>query len=100
MPAALQAMRVLTNPAETGAVTVALPQDVQAEGYEYLAEFFEKRVWSVPRPEPDSRSLDRAAARIHPADRPMIVAGGGTMHSHATSALRQLREMTRIPVCE
>jgi len=100
MPSALQAIRVLTNPAETGAVTLALPQDVQAEAYEYPAEFFEKRVWSVPRLEPDPRSLDRAAAMIHAADRPMIVAGGGVIYSDATGALRQLVEMTGIPVGE
>src|SRR5216683_7588535 len=64
MPSALQAMRVLTNPAETGAVTLALPHDVQAEAYDYPADFFERRVWSVPRAEPDSRALDRAAAMI------------------------------------
>jgi 3D-(3,5/4)-trihydroxycyclohexane-1,2-dione acylhydrolase (decyclizing) len=100
MPSALQAMRVLTNPAETGAVTLALPQDVQAEAYEYPADFFEKRVWSVPRAEPDSRALDRAAAMIHAADRPMIVAGGGVIYSDATGALRQFVEMTGIPVGE
>jgi len=100
IPSALQAIRVLTNPAETGAVTLALPQDVQAEAYEYPAEFFEKRVWSVPRLEPDPRSLDRAAAMIHAADRPMIVAGGGVIYSDATGALRQLVEMTGIPVGE
>src|SRR6266513_1170477 len=100
MPSALQAMRVLTNAAETGAVTLALPQDVQAEAYEYPADFFEKRVWSVPRAEPDSRALDRAAAMIHAADRPTIVAGGGVIYSEATNALRQLVEMTGIPVGE
>ena len=100
IPSALQAMRVLSNPAETGAVTLALPQDVQAEAYEYPADFFEKRVWSVPRTEPDSRALDRAAALIHAADRPMIVAGGGVIYSEATGALRQLVEMTGIPVGE
>src|SRR5205823_12975629 len=100
MPSALQAMRVLANPAETGAVTLALPQDVQAEAHEYPANFFEKRVWSVPRAEPDSRALDRAAAMIHAADRPLIVAGGGVIYSDATVALRQLVEMTGIPVGE
>src|SRR5205814_23164 len=83
-----QAMRVFTSPAETGAVTLALPQDVQAEAYEYPADFFERRVWSVPRAEPDSRALDRAAAMIHAADRPMIVAGGGVIYSDATASLR------------
>src|SRR5437868_12657210 len=97
MPSALQAMRVLTNPAETGAVTLALPQDVLAEAHEYPANFFEKRVWSVPRAEPDSRALDRAAAMIHAADRPMIVAGGGVIYSDATVALRQLVQVPGIP---
>jgi 3D-(3,5/4)-trihydroxycyclohexane-1,2-dione acylhydrolase (decyclizing) len=100
IPSALQAMRVLTNPAETGAVTLALPQDVQAEAYDYPADFFEKRVWSVPRAEPDSRALDRAAAMILGADRPIIIAGGGVIYSEATAALRQFVEMTGIPVGE
>src|SRR3989454_3222481 len=100
IPSALQAMRVLTNPAETGAVTLALPQDVQAEGYEYPAAFFEKRVWSVPRSDPESRALDRAAAMIRASDRPMIVAGGGVIYSEATDVLRQLVDATGIPVGE
>jgi 3D-(3,5/4)-trihydroxycyclohexane-1,2-dione acylhydrolase (decyclizing) len=100
MSSALQAMRVLANPAETGAVTLALPQDVQAEAYEYPIAFFEKRVWSMPRLEPDARALDRAAAMIHAADRPMIVAGGGVIYAEATDALRQLVDATGIPVGE
>src|SRR2546429_4807756 len=100
IPSALQAMRVLTNPAETGAVTLALPQDVQAEAYEYPAAFFDKRVWSVPRSEPESRALDRAAAMIRASDRPIIVAGGGGIYSEATDALRHLVDATGIPVGE
>src|SRR5205823_12012925 len=100
IPSALQAMRVLTNPAETGAVTLALPQDVQAEAYEYPAAFFDKRVWSVPRSEPESRALDRAAAMIRASDRPIIVAGGGVIYSEATDALRQLVDAAGIPVGE
>jgi 3D-(3,5/4)-trihydroxycyclohexane-1,2-dione acylhydrolase (decyclizing) len=100
IPSALQAMRVLTNPAETGAVTLALPQDVQAEAFDYPPSFFEKRIWSEARAEPDSRALDRAAAMIYAADRPMIVAGGGVIYSEATNALRQFVEMTGIPVGE
>jgi 3D-(3,5/4)-trihydroxycyclohexane-1,2-dione acylhydrolase (decyclizing) len=100
MPAALEAMRVLTNPAETGAVTLALPQDVQAEAFDYPLAFFEKRAWSVPRSVPDSRTLDRAAAMIRAADRPIIVAGGGVIYSEATDALRQLVDATGIPVGE
>src|SRR6202011_651429 len=100
MPAALAAMRVLTSPAETGAVTLALPQDVQVEAYAYPEDFFKKRVWHIARNEPDSRALDRAAAMIHSADRPMIVAGGGVIYSEATDALRRLVEATGIPVGE
>jgi 3D-(3,5/4)-trihydroxycyclohexane-1,2-dione acylhydrolase (decyclizing) len=81
IPAALAAMRVLTNQAETGTATLALPQDVQAEAYDFPEEFFEKRVWYVPRPLPDAAALERAAALIREARRPMIVSGGGTIYS-------------------
>ena len=100
IPAALEAMRVLTNPAETGAVTLALPQDVQAEAFDYPEAFFEKRTWSIPRAEPGSRELDRAAALIRAADRPIIVAGGGVIYSEATEALHKLVDATGIPVGE
>src|SRR5438105_2472599 len=100
MPSALQAMRALTSPAETGAVTLALPQDVQTEAYDYPLAFFEKRAWSIRRTEPDPRALDRAAAMIRDCDRPMIVAGGGVIYSEATQALRQFVEATGIPVGE
>jgi 3D-(3,5/4)-trihydroxycyclohexane-1,2-dione acylhydrolase (decyclizing) len=100
MPSALEAMRVLTNPAETGAVTVSLPQDVQAEAYDYPEAFFGKRTWPIGRPEPDSRALDRAAAMIRASDRPLIVAGGGVIYSQATDALRAFVETTGIPVGE
>jgi 3D-(3,5/4)-trihydroxycyclohexane-1,2-dione acylhydrolase (decyclizing) len=100
MPAALAAMRVLTNPAETGAVTLALPQDVQAEAYDYPEEFFEKRIWRIGRPVPDGADLARAAALIRGARRPMIVSGGGTIYSEATETLRAFVERTGIPVGE
>ncbi|MDP8940882.1 MAG: 3D-(3,5/4)-trihydroxycyclohexane-1,2-dione acylhydrolase (decyclizing) [Actinomycetota bacterium] len=100
IPAALAAMRVLTNPAETGAVTLALPQDVQAEAYDYPEEFFEKRVWRVGRPLPESEMLNRAASLIREARRPMIVSGGGTIYSEATEALKRFTEQTGIPVGE
>ena len=100
IPAALAAMRVLTNQAETGAVTLALPQDVQAEAYDFPEEFFEKRVWHVTRPLPDAPSLERAAEAIRGARRPMIVSGGGTIYSEATEALRRFAEGTGIPVGE
>ena len=100
IPAALAAMRVLTSGAETGTVTLALPQDVQVEAYDYPEEFFEKRVWRIPRPLPAAEELERAAAVIREARRPMIVAGGGVIYSEATGALQSLVEATGIPVGE
>ena len=98
--AGLQAMRVLTNQAETGAVTLAMPQDVQAEAYDFPEEFFEKRVWHIGRPVPDQAALERAVTLIKSADRPLIVAGGGIIYSEATEVLASLAESTGIPVCE
>jgi 3D-(3,5/4)-trihydroxycyclohexane-1,2-dione acylhydrolase (decyclizing) len=100
IPAALAAMRVLTNQAETGAVTLALPQDVQAEGYDYPEEFFEKRVWRVGRPLPELELVERAADLVRSSRRPMIVSGGGTIYSEATEALSRFSETTGIPVAE
>jgi len=100
IPAALAAMRVLTSPAETGAVTLALPQDVQTEAYEYPEEFLEHRVWPIGRPLPDATALDRAAALIRSAKRPLIVAGGGVIYSEATGALQRLVKRTGMPVAE
>jgi 3D-(3,5/4)-trihydroxycyclohexane-1,2-dione acylhydrolase (decyclizing) len=100
IPAALAAMRVLTSPAETGAVTLAFPQDVQAEAYDFPEEFLAERVWRVPRPLPDETALAAAAAAIRAARRPLIVAGGGVIYSEATDALRRLCEQTGIPVGE
>jgi 3D-(3,5/4)-trihydroxycyclohexane-1,2-dione acylhydrolase (decyclizing) len=98
--AAVKAMRVLVNQAETGAVTLAFPQDVQVEAYDYPEDFFRRRVWHVPRPLPDEASLAAAVAEIRRAQRPLIVAGGGTIYSQATEALRVLCEQTGIPVGE
>ncbi|SDK97588.1 3D-(3,5/4)-trihydroxycyclohexane-1,2-dione acylhydrolase (decyclizing) [Streptomyces indicus] len=98
IPAALSAMRVLADPVETGAVTLALPQDVQAEAYDWPEEFFRERVWRVRRPEVDDRSLHEAAGLIRAARRPLIVAGGGVRHAGAEPALRALVESTGIPV--
>src|SRR5262249_32518459 len=100
VPAALQAMRVLVNQAETGAVTLALPQDVQAEAHDFPDHFLEKRVWHVSRPLPDASALAAAVDVIRAARRPLIVAGGGVVYSEATGPLRQLCEQTGIPVCE
>ncbi|MFF9275504.1 3D-(3,5/4)-trihydroxycyclohexane-1,2-dione acylhydrolase (decyclizing) [Streptomyces griseosporeus] len=95
---ALQAMRVLTDPAETGAVTLALPQDVQAEAYDWPEEFFAERVWRVRRPAPDPEELAEAVRAIRAAQRPLLVAGGGVHHSGAEAALRAFAEATGVPV--
>jgi len=98
--ALLGAMRVLADPAETGAVTIALPEDVQTEAYDFPAALFAPRVWHVGRPVPDAGSLARAARLIAQARRPFIVAGGGVIYSEATEALRLLAESTGIAVGE
>jgi len=95
-----EALRVLTSPAETGAVTLALPQDVQAEAFDYPAAFFHKRVWRVPRNRPDRDALRRAAERIRASRRPLIVAGGGVIYSEACELLRRFVDQTGIPVGE
>ena len=100
IPAGVQAMRVLLNQAETGAVTLAFPQDVQAEAYDFPEEVLRERVWHVPRPLPDEALLAEAVMQIRAARRPLIVAGGGTIYSQATEALRTLCERTGIPVAE
>ncbi|HEV7657659.1 MAG TPA: 3D-(3,5/4)-trihydroxycyclohexane-1,2-dione acylhydrolase (decyclizing) [Mycobacteriales bacterium] len=101
LPAALLgAMRVLTDPAETGAVTIALPQDVQAQAYDWPEELFAERVWHVARPVPEPAALERAVAAIRRGQRPLLVAGGGVIYSEATDALRAFAEATGIPVAE
>ena len=99
-PALLGAMRVLTDPAETGAVTIALPQDVQAEAHDWPAVLFAPRVWHVPRPVPEPAALARAAGVIRAAGRPLIVAGGGVIYSGATAELRAFAEAAGVPVAE
>jgi 3D-(3,5/4)-trihydroxycyclohexane-1,2-dione acylhydrolase (decyclizing) len=101
LPFALaEAMRVLTSPAETGAVTLALPQDVQAEAFDYPVELFEKRVWTIPRPMGDRSVLRRAVEMIRAAKAPLLIAGGGVLYSEATEALAKFVEQTGIPVAE
>jgi 3D-(3,5/4)-trihydroxycyclohexane-1,2-dione acylhydrolase (decyclizing) len=95
-----EAMRVLTSPADTGAVTLALPEDVQAEAYDYPSAFFERRTWHVPRNRPDRAALGRAAEWIRGSRQPLIVAGGGVLYSEATDALRALVDRTAIPMGE
>ena len=84
----LEAMRVLTSPAETGAVTLAMPHDVQVETYDFPIEFFQKRVWYVPRPSPDTSLLNKAIEIIRNAKQPMIVSGGGVIYSEAEEELK------------
>ncbi len=95
-----EAMLVLTSPAHTGAVTLALPQDVQAEAFDYPAEFFEKRVWKIPRPRVDAELLQAAIAWIRSAQNPLIIAGGGVIYSAATETLARFAAQTGIPVAE
>ncbi|WP_128378793.1 3D-(3,5/4)-trihydroxycyclohexane-1,2-dione acylhydrolase (decyclizing) [Streptomyces cavernae] len=98
IPAALQAMRVLTDPLDTGAVTLALPQDVQAEAYDWPEEFFAERTWTVRRPVADPTELAAAVRAVREARRPLVVAGGGVHHSRAEDALGEFAETTGIPV--
>jgi 3D-(3,5/4)-trihydroxycyclohexane-1,2-dione acylhydrolase (decyclizing) len=100
VPAALEAMRVLTDQAETGAVTLALPEDVQTEAFDVPEAFLERRLWTIYRQPPAPEALARAVELIRGARRPLIVAGGGVVYSEATGALRALVEATGIPVCE
>jgi 3D-(3,5/4)-trihydroxycyclohexane-1,2-dione acylhydrolase (decyclizing) len=95
-----EAMRVLTSPADTGAVTLCLPQDVQAEAYDFPEEFFERRVWTVGRQRPDARLLKRAVEWIKASSNPLIVAGGGVIYSGACEALAEFANTTGMPVCE
>ena len=100
IPAALAAMRVLTDPAETGAVTIALPQDVQTQAFDFPDEFLAERTWRIRRPVPEPAVLDAAADLIRGARRPLLVAGGGVIYARATDALRGLVEATGVPVAE
>ena len=96
----LAAMRVLTDPAETGAVTLSLPQDVQAEAWDFEDDLFARRVWHVARPPVEDAALARAAAVVRAAERPLLVAGGGVIYADATEALRDFVEATGVPVAE
>ncbi|RCG25981.1 3D-(3,5/4)-trihydroxycyclohexane-1,2-dione acylhydrolase (decyclizing) [Streptomyces diacarni] len=98
IPAALGAVRVLADPAETGAVTLALPQDVQTEAHDWPEEFFAERTWRVGRPALESDVLAAAAEAVRTARRPLIVAGGGVHHSEAEAALRAFADVTGVPV--
>ncbi len=95
-----EAMRVLTSPTETGAVTLALPQDVQTEAYDYPEEFFARRVWTIARPRADVELLKKAVEWIRASQRPLIIAGGGVIYAEATEALADFAKRTGIPVGE
>jgi 3D-(3,5/4)-trihydroxycyclohexane-1,2-dione acylhydrolase (decyclizing) len=95
---ALAAMRVLTDPADTGAVTIALPEDVQAEAIDVPTEFLIDREWHIRRPPPERRALEAATAAIQAAQTPFVIAGGGVIYSEAEDAMRRLVELTGIPV--
>jgi 3D-(3,5/4)-trihydroxycyclohexane-1,2-dione acylhydrolase (decyclizing) len=95
-----EAMRVLTSPADTGAVTLAIPQDVQAEAYDFPADLFRKRIWNIARPRPDVALLNEAVKLIKSSKKPLIIAGGGVIYSEATEVLKKFIETTGIPVAE
>lgn len=95
-----EALRVLTSPDETGAVTLALPQDVQTEAFNYPATFFEPRVWAIPRPRADLGALKAAANLLRTSQAPLIIAGGGAHYSDALDALRRFAEAHGVPVAE
>jgi len=95
-----EAMRVLTSPVETGAVTLAFPQDVQTEACDYPVELLRERVWQIPRSRPDRERVARAVEWIRASSAPLILAGGGVIYSEAAAVLRELAERTGIPVAE
>lgn len=93
-----EAMRVLTDPVETGAVVLSLPEDVQAEAFDWPAELFEPRTWHLRRPPPERAALARALALLQGAERPLLIAGGGVLYSEASAALADFAERFGVPV--
>ena len=100
MTAAIHALRVLTDPADTGAVCLAMPQDVEGEAYDYPVSFLRKRVWHQDRRMPTPAQVERAAALLRAAKRPLVIAGGGVRYSYAHDALKAFCESTGIPFAE
>lgn len=100
MSSLAEAMRVLADPAETGAATIALPEDVQTEAYDFPTALFDKRVWKVRRPVPEREELEAAASVIARSKRPLLIAGGGAIYSGASEALATFAERLGIPVAE
>lgn len=95
-----EAMRVLTSPRETGAVVLALPQDVQSEAYDFPTSFFDERTWTTARPQPEPGAVAHAAELIARAERPLVIAGGGVLYSDAQAQLEELAEAFGLPVAE
>jgi 3D-(3,5/4)-trihydroxycyclohexane-1,2-dione acylhydrolase (decyclizing) len=95
-----QAFRVLANPVETGAVVIALPQDIQSHAFDYPAEFFEPHDWKIRRTQPDADDVRAVAEILRSATKPLIIAGGGVIYSGATAELEALATATGIPVAE
>ena len=95
-----EAMRVLTDPVETGAVTLSLPQDVQAHAYDYPIAFFEKKIWRIDRQIPSPERIKEAVSLLKEAKRPMLIAGGGIHYSEAWESLKNFSEELGIPVGE
>lgn len=95
-----EAVRVLTSPGETGAVTLSMPQDVQTEAREYPRAFLDKRVWHIPRPRGDAEAVRRARSLIPSAKQPLLIAGGGVLYSEAAGSLDKFVAQTGIPVAE
>ncbi len=95
-----EVMRVLTSPSETGAVTLAIPQDVQAEAFDYPIDFFEKKTWRIMRQRPDVSQIKRAVDLIKKSKKPLIIAGGGAHYSEALDLLKTFVHKTHIPVAE
>lgn len=95
-----EAMRVLTDPAETGTVTIALPQDIQGYAFDYPVNFFEKHIWRIERRQPDAQRIEEAIQLLQAAKRPVIIAGGGVHYSEAWDQLATFAENFGIPVAE
>ncbi len=95
-----EAMRVLTSPVEAGAVTIALPQDIQSEAFDFPESFFAERVWTIGRPQPEEWAVERLAELLEAAQRPLVIAGGGVIYSEAEEELETLAEDFGVPVAE
>src|SRR5260370_19709376 len=93
-------MRMRTDPADTGAVVLSLPQDIQSHAYDYPAGFFAGRDWVIRRPQPDRDEVAAVLAMLAAAERPLIVAGGGVIYSGATAELERLAGTAGLPVLE